>query len=211
MQTFIVEVNMENIFPWTFIFVRLWFVCSGIGHVNNYFVILFIYFIAFFLSYFHFLSNIPTVFKFFSVSLYKIVDSEYSPGKSLKTSNEVKIKKSKMLRFILDYLEIKKMYKNALKMLPFIIRHFSDWYTTQQMCDQAILENGGTLNSVLDCYKNLKTWNKAVDDNLLPILIRFKRSVIKLLTLALLHWILSLIDLWLNKYVVKFFLKNLLR
>ena len=25
---------------------------------------------------------------------------------------------------------------------------------TQEMCDKAALENGGTLNSVPDCYKN---------------------------------------------------------
>ena len=32
------------------------------------------------------------------------------------------------------------------------------------MCDKAILENGGTLNPVLDCYKNQEKCNKAVDD-----------------------------------------------
>ena len=32
------------------------------------------------------------------------------------------------------------------------------------MCDEAILENGGTLNPVLDCYKNQEKCNKAVDN-----------------------------------------------
>ena len=31
------------------------------------------------------------------------------------------------------------------------------------MCDKAILENGGTLESVRDCYKNQEMCNKAVD------------------------------------------------
>ena len=33
----------------------------------------------------------------------------------------------------------------------------------QQMRDKTILENGGTLNSVPDCYKNQEMGNKAVD------------------------------------------------
>ena len=48
-----------------------------------------------------------------------------------------------MLRFIPDYFEIKRMCKNAIKKLQFIIKHFSDWYMTQEMCDKVILENGG--------------------------------------------------------------------
>ena len=30
------------------------------------------------------------------------------------------------------------------------------------MCDKAIFENGGTLKSLLDCYKNQEMCNKAV-------------------------------------------------
>ena len=37
-----------------------------------------------------------------------------------------------------------------------LLRYVLDRYKTQQMCDNAILENGGTLNSVTDCYKNKK-------------------------------------------------------
>ena len=32
------------------------------------------------------------------------------------------------------------------------------------MCDKAILENGGTLKSVPDCYKNQEMCNKTVDN-----------------------------------------------
>ena len=32
------------------------------------------------------------------------------------------------------------------------------------MCDKVIFENGGTLKSVPDCYKNQEMCNKAVDN-----------------------------------------------
>ena len=32
------------------------------------------------------------------------------------------------------------------------------------MCDEAIIENVGTLNSVPDCYKNHETYNKTADN-----------------------------------------------
>ena len=32
------------------------------------------------------------------------------------------------------------------------------------MCNKTILENGGTLKSVRDCYKNEKIFNKGVDN-----------------------------------------------
>ena len=32
------------------------------------------------------------------------------------------------------------------------------------MCDKAILENGGTIKFVPDCYKNQERCNKAVDN-----------------------------------------------
>ena len=39
------------------------------------------------------------------------------------------------------------------------------------MCDKATLENGGTLKSVPDCYKNQEMHNKAVDTH--PPTIKF--------------------------------------
>ena len=41
-----------------------------------------------------------------------------------------------------------------LKKLPYLLRYVPDWYKTQQMFDKAIIENGGTVKSVPDCYKN---------------------------------------------------------
>ena len=37
------------------------------------------------------------------------------------------------------------------------------------MCDKAILENGGSLESILDCYKNQQMCDKAVDDYPYPL------------------------------------------
>ena len=99
-----------------------------------------------------------------------------------------------MLKFVPDHLKIKEICEHAVKKLLFIIRYVPDWYTTQKMCDKAILENGGTLESVphasefvSDCYKTKKS-NKAVNTYLLKYdlflyTIRLKKCVIKLLIL----------------------------
>ena len=60
------------------------------------------------------------------------------------------------------------------------------------MCDKAILENGGTLESVSDCYKNKKMCNKVVDNysHALEFVLEYyktKKCVIKLLILFLLQ------------------------
>ena len=54
------------------------------------------------------------------------------------------------------------MCEHAVKLL-FGIRYVPDHYKTQQMWDKAILENGGTLQSVRDCHKNQEISDKAVD------------------------------------------------
>ena len=56
------------------------------------------------------------------------------------------------------------MCKHAAKKLPYLLRFVPNQCKTQQMCDKAILENGGTLKSVPDCYKNQEMCNKAVDN-----------------------------------------------
>ena len=56
------------------------------------------------------------------------------------------------------------MCKHAVKKLPYLKRYVPDQYKTQQLCDKAILENGGTSESVPDCYKNQEICNKAVDN-----------------------------------------------
>ena len=53
------------------------------------------------------------------------------------------------------------------------------------MCHKAILENGRTLKSVPDCYKNEVMCNKAVDNY--PNVLEFKTCVIKLSVLILLQ------------------------
>ena len=42
------------------------------------------------------------------------------------------------------------MCKHAVKRLPFVIRYVSDRHKTQEMCNKAIVENGGTLKLVPD-------------------------------------------------------------
>ena len=44
------------------------------------------------------------------------------------------------------------------------MRYVPHQYKTQQVCDKAILENGGTLKSVPYCYKNQEMCSKAVEN-----------------------------------------------
>ena len=71
-----------------------------------------------------------------------------------------------MLKFVPDHLRTKKMCKHAVKKLPYLIRYVPDGYKTQHdsIRDKAILENGGTLKSVPDRYKNQEMYNNAVDN-----------------------------------------------
>ena len=48
------------------------------------------------------------------------------------------------------------MCKNAVTKLTFATKYVSDRYKTQEMCDNVILDNGGTLNVVSDYYQNKK-------------------------------------------------------
>ena len=61
-----------------------------------------------------------------------------------------------MLRLVDDDLKTKQMLKHAVKKLAFAERYETYWYKTQQICDKAVLENGGTLESVPDRYKTQK-------------------------------------------------------
>ena len=49
-----------------------------------------------------------------------------------------------MIRFVPDHLKTKNMCKHPVTKLPFITGHVPDRYQTQQMCDKAVVENGGT-------------------------------------------------------------------
>ena len=43
------------------------------------------------------------------------------------------MKNSEILKFVPDHLKTKKMYKQAVKKLPYLLRYVPDWYKTQQM------------------------------------------------------------------------------
>ena len=57
-----------------------------------------------------------------------------------------------MLRLVTDHLKTKRMFKNADKKLPFVIRYVLDLYTTQEIWSKVIVEKGG----IPQCYKKLK-------------------------------------------------------
>ena len=52
--------------------------------------------------------------------------------------------------------------KNAVKKLPLVKPYVPDHYKTKEMCDKAIIGNGGILGFIPDFYKNQKTCGKAV-------------------------------------------------
>ena len=64
--------------------------------------------------------------------------------KSLNISIETVMKNPKMLKFVPDHLNTKKLCKHTVKKLPYLLRYVPDQYKNQQMCDKTILENGRT-------------------------------------------------------------------
>ena len=48
-----------------------------------------------------------------------------------------------MLRLVTDHLKTKRMFKNAVKKLPFVIRYVLDPYMTQEIWSKVIVEKGG--------------------------------------------------------------------
>ena len=79
------------------------------------------------------------------------------------------------------------------------------------MCNKAILENGGTLESVPDCYKNQEMCNKAVDNypytsKFVPNCYKTQKRVIMLSILILLQYNLFLNVIRLKKCVIKQFI-----
>ena len=51
------------------------------------------------------------------------------------------------------------MSTHAVKKLAYLLRYVPDQYKNQLICDNVILENGGTLKSVPDCFKNHEMCN----------------------------------------------------
>ena len=69
-----------------------------------------------------------------------------------------------MLKLIPDHHKTKKLCKHPTKKLRYLLRYARHQYKTQNICDKAILENGGTLKPVPDCYKNQERYNQAVEN-----------------------------------------------
>ena len=89
-----------------------------------------------------------------------MVDSEYSMDthKYMKISIGTVMRSPKMLKFFLTILKLKKYVRK----LHYLLRYVPGQNKTIL---KAILENGGTLESLPDCYKNQEVCNKAVDDS----------------------------------------------
>ena len=76
-----------------------------------------------------------------------------------------------MLKFIHDYLKTKIMCRYTVKNLPSIIRYVHVQNKTQKMCDKAVVEDRGTLESL----------------GLFLTAMKMNKCVIKLLTITLMH------------------------
>ena len=74
------------------------------------------------------------------------------------------IKKSQMIGIVPDHLKTKKMCKNAVKKLLFVVRYVPDRYKTKKMCDNVILENYGTVSLFLTATGIKKMYNKALNN-----------------------------------------------
>ena len=53
-----------------------------------------------------------------------------------------------MPRFVSDKLKSNKMFKNAIKKLPFAIRYVLDWYKTHKMSDKNFPRNAAVLKLI---------------------------------------------------------------
>ena len=62
------------------------------------------------------------------------------------------MKNPAMLKLVSDHLKTKHLCKHAVEKLPYLLRYVSDQCKGQKTCDKAVLENGGTLKSVTNCY-----------------------------------------------------------
>ena len=136
--------------------------------------------------------------------------------KVLNISTVTVMKNTEIFKFVPNHLKTKKMYKHAVKKLPYLLRYVSDQYKTQQMRDRAILKNGGTLISL---FLTATEINKCVIKllritlmhwNLFLNPIRLKTCVIKYLLTAFLYLILFLINIKIKKCMTLLFLMILL-
>ena len=82
-----------------------------------------------------------------------MVDSEYSTENYKPLKINIETKNVEIIRFVPDYLKIKRLRKYAVKKLPHVIGHVPYQYKAQEICDKAAAENGGTLKFVLTNMK----------------------------------------------------------
>ena len=75
------------------------------------------------------------------------------------------MRKQKILKSFPDHCQTnKKMCEYTVEKLLFVIWYVPEQDKTQQKCDKAVLENGGTLESSPDCYKIQQMCNEFVDN-----------------------------------------------
>ena len=76
-----------------------------------------------------------------------MVDSEYSTNiyKSFNISTGTVMRNPEMSKFVSDDLKTKKMCKNVVKKLLFLIWYAPGRYKTHQICNKLIAENAGML------------------------------------------------------------------
>ena len=46
------------------------------------------------------------------------------------------------------------MWKDAVKKLPFVVKYVPEWYKTNEMWGKVIIENGGMLGFIPNCYED---------------------------------------------------------
>ena len=110
--------------------------------------------------------------------------------KSLNISIGTVMKNPEMLKLVLDYLKTKIMCKYAARKLPYLLKYVPGQYKTQEMCDKAIPENGGTLSMFLTAAKIKKCVMKQSKVTLKILFvnaIRLTNFLLKLLILILLQ------------------------
>ena len=59
-------------------------------------------------------------------------------------------------------LELKKYL--SIQLIPYLLWYVPDKYRSQQICDKAIMENGGALKSVSNCCKNQEICIRTFDN-----------------------------------------------
>ena len=74
-----------------------------------------------------------------------------------------------MLEIVQTTISLQNTYYNnnehGVKSLFFVLRYVPDRYKAQEICNKAILENGGKFESIPDQYKIQDMYDKTVDNH----------------------------------------------